>query len=181
MMASELRVIAPVIEQIHFAIGISPVGKVLVGESANGICAVYLGKSAKDLMGSLQKQFPSAKCIDGGNGIKNTLSKVIEVIQNPQKNTDFDLDLRGTTFQKHVWQALREIPVGSTVCYSDIAEKLHNPGAVRAIASACGANNIAVIIPCHRVIRKDGSLSGYRWGVESKQALLRRERVMLTK
>jgi len=178
-MASELRVIAPELEQIHFAIGISPVGNVLVGESPNGICAVYLGKSAKELMASLQKQFPTAKCVDGGNGIKNTLSKVIEIIHNPQKNTDFNLDLRGTTFQQQVWQALKEIPVGSTVCYSDIAEKLHKPGAVRAIASACGANNIAVIIPCHRVIRKDGAISGYRWGVESKQALLRRERLML--
>ncbi|HAO26096.1 MAG TPA: cysteine methyltransferase, partial [Methylophaga sp.] len=94
---------------------------------------------------------------------------------------DFSLDLRGTVFQKQVWQALQQIPTGTTVSYSDIAEKLNNPGAVRAIASACGANNIAVIIPCHRVIRKDGSLSGYRWGVESKLALLRRERLVLTK
>lgn len=180
MMASELRVIAPLGEQIHFAIGISPVGNVLVAESVKGICAVYLGKSAKELMLSLQKQFPAAKCVDGGNGIKNTLSRVIELILNPQKISDFKLDLRGTDFQQQVWQALQEIPVGSTISYSDIAEKMHNPGAVRAIASACGANNIAVIIPCHRVIRKDGSLSGYRWGVENKHALLRREKVMLT-
>ena len=159
-MASEVRGIVWIFEQIHFAIGISPVGNVLVGESPNGICAVYLGKSAKELMASLQKQFPTAKCVDGGSGIKNTLSKVIEIIHNPQKNTDFNLDLRGTTFQQQVWQALREIPVGSTVCYSDIAEKLHKPGSVRSIASAFGANNIAVIFPCHRVIRKNGANSG---------------------
>lgn len=181
MMASELRIVVPVSESIHFAIGISPVGHVLTAESAKGICAVYLGKSPKLMMASLQKQFPDAKCIDGGKGGKNTLSKVIEVIHNPQKNRDFSLDLRGTVFQKQVWQALQQIPTGTTVSYSDIAEKLNNPGAVRAIASACGANNIAVIIPCHRVIRKDGSLSGYRWGVESKLALLRRERLVLTK
>lgn len=181
MMARDLRVVAPKTERIHFAIGISPVGQVLTAESANGICAVYLGKSPKEMMASLQKQFPLAQCIDGGAGIKTTLSRVIEQIHNPQKHIDFELDMRGTVFQQQVWQALQEIPAGMTVCYSDIAEKLHNPGAVRAIASACGANRIAVIVPCHRVIRKDGSLSGYRWGVESKQALLRRERLMLAK
>jgi AraC family transcriptional regulator of adaptative response/methylated-DNA-[protein]-cysteine methyltransferase len=181
MMASELRVVAPVTEKIHFAIGISHAGHVLTAESTNGICAVYLGKSPKEMMASLQIQFSDAKCIDGGQGIKSTLSKVIEQIHNPQKRFDFKLDQRGTVFQQQVWQALRDIPTGSTVSYSDIAEKLQNPGAVRAIASACGANNIAVIIPCHRVIRKDGSLSGYRWGVEIKQALLRRESMILTK
>ncbi len=177
MMASELTIVDPKVELIHFAIGISPVGQVLTAESVDGVCAVYLGKSPKEMMASLQKQFPLAKCIDGGTGIKNTLSRVIEQIYTPQKAIDFKLDLRGTFFQKQVWQALREIPTGATVSYSDIAQKMHNPGAVRAIASACGANNIAVLIPCHRVIRKDGSLSGYRWGVESKQALLRRERL----
>lgn len=180
MMAFESSVVAPETERIDFAIGISPVGHVLTAESANGICAVYLGKSAKEMMASLQKKFPQAKCIDGGQSVKNTLSRVIEQIHNPQKNFEFKLDVRGTAFQQQVWQALREIPTGSTACYSDIAEKLQNPGAVRAIASACGANNIAVLIPCHRVIRKDGALSGYRWGVPIKQALLRRERMMLT-
>jgi AraC family transcriptional regulator of adaptative response/methylated-DNA-[protein]-cysteine methyltransferase len=181
MVTSELRVVAPTTESIYFAIGISHAGHVLVAESASGICALYLGKSPKEMMASLQHQFSDAKCMDGGNGVKNTLSKVIEKIHNPQKNIDFKLDQRGTAFQQQVWQALCDIPTGTTVCYSDIAEKLQNPGAVRAIASACGANNIAVIVPCHRVIRKDGSLSGYRWGVEIKQALLRRERMTLTK
>lgn len=180
IVTSELRVAAPIAEQVQFAIGISPLGHVLTAESANGICAIYLGSSPKDMVTSLQQRFPNAKCIGDGKHIKNTLSKVIEVIQNPYKKNDFSLDLRGTDFQKKVWQALREIPAGTTVCYSDIAEKLHKPSAVRAIAGACGANDIAVIIPCHRVIRKDGSLSGYRWGIEKKQALLSYEKVMLT-
>lgn len=180
-MANESRVVAPVSEEIEFAIGISPVGHVLTAESNRGVCAVYLGKSPKEMKTKLQTQFPKARCIDGGQRVKNTLSRVIELIHNPQKNHQFSLDLRGTAFQQQVWRALLEIPKGSTASYSDIAEKLQNQGAVRAIASACGANNIAVIIPCHRVIRKDGSLSGYRWGVEVKQALLRREKMALTK
>jgi len=180
MMASELRLVEPVTERIYFAIGISPVGHVLTAQSTNGICAVYLGKSPALMIATLQQQFPRAKCINDGYAIKNTLSEVIELIHHPQEYREFTLDLRGTDFQKYVWQALREIPVGTTVSYSDIADNLHNTGAVRAVASACAANNIAVIIPCHRVIRKDGSLASYRWGLESKQALLRREGVTLT-
>lgn len=180
-MAGNLRIVDSVAERIHFAIGISPIGHVLTAQSADGICAVYLGKRPAQLIASLQKQFPHASCINDSHAVKSTLAEVIELIHQPQKTHQFALDLRGSDFQKQVWQALREIPVGSTASYSDIADKLHNSGAVRAVGSACAANNIAVIIPCHRVIRKDGLLSGYRWGLESKRALLQREGAIVRK
>jgi AraC family transcriptional regulator of adaptative response/methylated-DNA-[protein]-cysteine methyltransferase len=126
-------------------------------------------------MCDLQDQFPKANLIGGESGYEDMVAKVVGLIEKPGVGLDLPLDIRGTAFQQRVWKALQQIPVGSTASYADIAKSIGMPKAVRAVAQACGANSLAVAIPCHRVIRNDGALSGYRWGVERKQALLDRE------
>jgi AraC family transcriptional regulator of adaptative response/methylated-DNA-[protein]-cysteine methyltransferase len=126
-------------------------------------------------MRDLQDQFPKANLIGGESGYEDMVAKVVGLIEKPGVGLDLPLDIRGTAFQQRVWKALQQIPVGSTASYADIAKSIGMPKAVRAVAHACGANSLAVAIPCHRVIRNDGALSGYRWGVERKQALLDRE------
>jgi AraC family transcriptional regulator of adaptative response/methylated-DNA-[protein]-cysteine methyltransferase len=127
------------------------------------------------LMRDLQDQFPKANLIGGEGGYEDLVAKVVGLIEKPGVGLDLPLDIRGTAFQQRVWTALQQIPVGSTASYADIAKLIGMPKAVRAVAQACGANSLAVAIPCHRVIRNDGALSGYRWGVKRKQALLDRE------
>jgi AraC family transcriptional regulator of adaptative response/methylated-DNA-[protein]-cysteine methyltransferase len=126
-------------------------------------------------MRDLQDQFPKANLIGGESGYEDVVAKVVGLIEKPGVGLDLPLDIRGTAFQQRVWKALQQIPVGSTASYADIAKSIGMPKAVRAVAHACGANSLAAAIPCHRVIRNDGALSGYRWGVERKQALLDRE------
>ena len=126
-------------------------------------------------MRDLQDQFPKANLIGGESGYEDMVAKIVGLIEKPGVGLDLPLDIRGTAFQQRVWKALQQIPVGSTASYADIAKSIGMPKAVRAVAHACGANSLAVAIPCHRVIRNDGALSGYRWGVERKQALLDRE------
>jgi AraC family transcriptional regulator of adaptative response/methylated-DNA-[protein]-cysteine methyltransferase len=128
------------------------------------------------LKAELARRFPAAHIADGGNAMANELAGVCRQIENPGSDFDMPLDIRGTPFQQRVWDALRQIPAGSTQSYSDIANSLGLPGSVRAVAGACAANPIAIVIPCHRVIRTDGGLSGYRWGIERKRALLAREK-----
>src|SRR5580693_127442 len=160
---------------IHFAIGECSLGSILVANSERGVCAVLIGDDPLQLMRDLQDQFPKANLIGGEGGYEDLVAKVVGLIEQPGVGLDLPLDIRGTAFQQRVWKALQQIPVGSTASYADIAKSIGMPKAVRAVAQACGANSLAVAIPCHRVIRNDGALSGYRWGVERKQALLDRE------
>jgi AraC family transcriptional regulator of adaptative response/methylated-DNA-[protein]-cysteine methyltransferase len=146
-----------------------------VASSDKGICAILLGEDPDMLLHDLQDRFPRAKLIGGDADFEELIAKVVGFVEAPALGLDLPLDVRGTAFQQRVWQALREIPVGSTASYLDIARRIGAPKSVRAVARACGANALAVAIPCHRVVRSDGGLSGYRWGVERKRALLTRE------
>lgn len=160
---------------IRFAVGASALGAILVAESAKGICAISLGDDPNALVEQFQDQFPNANLIGNDADFERRVAEVVGFVESPGTALALPLDIRGTVFQQQVWQALREVPFGSTVTYTDIAERIGMPGAVRAVANACGANRLAVAIPCHRVVRSDGSLSGYRWGVERKRTLLQRE------
>lgn len=160
---------------IHFALGECFLGSFLVASTDKGVCAILLGDDPDAMLRELQDRFPKAQLAGGDSGFENLVARVLSFIEQPAKGLDLPLDIRGTAFQQKVWQALREIPAGKTVSYTDIAERLGSPNAVRAVAGACAANNIGIAIPCHRVVRKDGGLSGYYWGVERKRALLQRE------
>jgi AraC family transcriptional regulator of adaptative response/methylated-DNA-[protein]-cysteine methyltransferase len=159
---------------IVFATGECSLGSILVAQSARGVCSILIGEHPTLLEQDLRNRFPKANLIDE-QGHEELVAQVAGLIEKPGDGLDLPLDVRGTAFQQLVWGALQRIPPGSTATYSDIARQIGTPGAVRAVAQACGANALAVAIPCHRVIRNDGSLSGYRWGVERKRALLARE------
>lgn len=160
---------------IHFALAECSLGSILVAKSARGVCAVMMGDDPLQLARDLQDQFPKADLVGDESGYEDLVAKVIGLIERPGVGLYLPLDIRGTAFQQRVWKALQQIPVGTTAGYSDIAKVIGMPKATRAVAQACGANALAVAIPCHRVIRNDGALSGYRWGVERKRALLDRE------
>jgi AraC family transcriptional regulator of adaptative response/methylated-DNA-[protein]-cysteine methyltransferase len=160
---------------IFFAVGESSLGSILVASTEKGVCAISLGNNPDALVKDLQDRFPKAHLVGGEREFERLVSKVIGFVEAPKVGFDLPLDVRGTAFQRRVWQALREIPAGSTASYSEIAERIGAPKAARAVAQACASNPIAVAIPCHRVVRGDGSLSGYRWGVDRKRALLKRE------
>jgi AraC family transcriptional regulator of adaptative response/methylated-DNA-[protein]-cysteine methyltransferase len=160
---------------IRFAIGQCALGAILVAQSALGVCAIALGDDPDALARELQDRFPQARLIGGDPAFEQLVARVVGFVEAPGVGLDLPLDVRGTAFQQRVWQALREIPPGSTASYAEIAERIGSPKSVRAVAQACGANALAVAIPCHRVVRSDGALSGYRWGVERKSALLKRE------
>ncbi len=160
---------------IYFAIGECSLGSILVAQSNKGVCSILIGDDPALLVRDVQDRFPKANLIGNELGYEDLVAKVVGLIEKPGVGCDLPLDIRGTAFQRRVWRALQQIPPGSTATYSDIARKIGLPKAVRAVAQACGANALAVAIPCHRVIRNDGSLSGYRWGVERKRALLARE------
>jgi len=161
--------------QIYFALAICSMGDILVAQSEKGICAILLGDDASILLQDLQDKFPQAELIGGDAQFEKRVSEVVGFIEAPEIGLNLPLDIRGTAFQQRVWQALRDIPVGTTVSYTDIAQRIGSPKAVRAVAGACAANMLAVAIPCHRVVRNDGALSGYRWGIERKRALLNKE------
>ncbi|WP_029148218.1 bifunctional DNA-binding transcriptional regulator/O6-methylguanine-DNA methyltransferase Ada [Methylophilus sp. 5] len=161
--------------QIHFALAQCSLGAILVASSAKGVCAISIGDEPEPLLRALQDRFSAAELIGGDPGYESLVARVIAFIESPKLGLDLPLDVQGTVFQQRVWQALREIPSGTTVTYSELASQIGFPKAVRAVASACAANTLAVAIPCHRVIRQDGALSGYRWGVARKQALLAKE------
>ncbi|MGO8798218.1 MAG: bifunctional DNA-binding transcriptional regulator/O6-methylguanine-DNA methyltransferase Ada [Roseiarcus sp.] len=161
--------------QIHFAIGACSLGAILVARSERGVCAILLGNDPEALARDLQDRFPQARLIGGDAAFEKLVATVVGFVEAPALGLDLPLDLRGTAFQQRVWQALREIPAGKTASYADIARRIGAPRSARAVAQACAANKIAVAIPCHRVVRNDGALSGYRWGVERKRALLRSE------
>ena len=161
--------------RIAFAIAQTSLGALLVARSARGVCAISLGDDPDALLRELQDRFPRAELVGGDAGFERLLAQVVGLIAQPGIGHDLPLDVRGTAFQQRVWQALRRIPPGQTASYADIAARIGSPKAVRAVAQACASNTLAVAIPCHRVVRSDGALSGYRWGVARQRALLERE------
>ena len=161
--------------EIHFAIAQCSLGAILVARSMKGVCAITIGEDPDALARDVQDRFPNARLIGADPDFERLVAQVVGFVEEPRTGLDLPLDVRGSAFEQRVWQALRDIPVGKTASYSEIARRIGEPGAARAIARACAANTIAVAIPCHRVVRKDGALSGYRWGVERKRALLEKE------
>jgi AraC family transcriptional regulator of adaptative response/methylated-DNA-[protein]-cysteine methyltransferase len=161
--------------EIRFAIGQSSLGAILVAATARGVCAILLGDDPEALSHDLERRFPRARLIGADAEFERLVAQVVGLVEQPRTGTKLPLDIRGTAFQQRVWKALCRIPAGKTASYAQIARRIGSPRAVRAVAQACGANALAVAIPCHRVVRTDGDLSGYRWGVERKRALLDRE------
>ena len=161
--------------EIRFAIGECSLGAILVATSEIGVCAIFLGDDPDALARQLQDRFPRATLVGGDAEFESLVARVVGFVEAPALGLDLPLDVQGTAFQQRVWQALREIAPGSTMSYAEIAGRIGSPKSVRAVAAACAANSLAVAIPCHRVVRTDGGLSGYRWGVERKRALLQRE------
>jgi AraC family transcriptional regulator, regulatory protein of adaptative response / methylated-DNA-[protein]-cysteine methyltransferase len=160
---------------IRFALGQCSLGAILVAATERGVCAISLGDDPGELLRELQDRFPQAEMIGGDRDFEQLVAKVVGLVERPGTRADLPLDIRGTAFQQRVWSALARIPAGKTLSYSELAKRVGMPSAVRAVASACAANQLAVAIPCHRVLRNDGALSGYRWGVARKRALLDRE------
>jgi AraC family transcriptional regulator of adaptative response/methylated-DNA-[protein]-cysteine methyltransferase len=160
---------------IRFAVGQCSLGAILVAQSQRGICAILLGDDPDSLVRDLQDQFPKAEIVGGDSGFEQLVAEVVGFIEAPSIGLHLPLDVQGTAFQERVWRALREIPPGTTVSYAEIASRIGSPKSARAVAQACATNHIAVAIPCHRVVRRDGDLAGYRWGVDRKRELLRRE------
>jgi AraC family transcriptional regulator of adaptative response/methylated-DNA-[protein]-cysteine methyltransferase len=160
---------------IRFAVGECSLGAILVAQSEKGVCAILIGDDPQALVHELQDRFPRAALMGGDADFEGLVARVVGLVEAPGIGLDLPLDIRGTAFQQRVWAALRDIPAGTTVSYSDIAQRIGAPKAVRAVAGACAANTLAVAIPCHRVVRSDGALSGYRWGVDRKRALIERE------
>ncbi|WP_330947310.1 bifunctional DNA-binding transcriptional regulator/O6-methylguanine-DNA methyltransferase Ada [Thermomonas sp. LB-4] len=162
--------------RIMFAIAQCALGALLVARSQRGLCAISLGDDPDALLRELQDRFPRAELVGGDAAFEQLVAQVVGFVEAPRIGLDLPLDIRGTAFQQRVWEALRKVPAGATVSYAEIAARIGSPGAVRAVAQACAANRLAVAIPCHRVVRSDGALSGYRWGIARKQQLLARER-----
>lgn len=160
---------------IRFAVGECSLGAILVAATEKGVCAISLGDSAGKLVRDLQDQFPSARLVGGDRDFERLTAKVVGLVERPSLGLDLPLDIRGTAFQRRVWQVLRRIPPGSTISYAELAARAGSLRAIRAVARACASNPIAVAIPCHRVVRTDGTSSGYRWGVARKRALMERE------
>ena len=161
--------------EIRFAVGECSLGAILVAQSLRGVCAILLGDDPNALVHDLQDKFPKAELVGADHDFEQLIAQVVGFIEAPGLGLNLPLDLRGTAFQERVWQALRDIPAGRTASYAQIAQRIGAPTSSRAVAQACGANSLAVAIPCHRVVRSNGDLSGYRWGVERKRQLLERE------
>jgi AraC family transcriptional regulator of adaptative response/methylated-DNA-[protein]-cysteine methyltransferase len=162
-------------QRIRFTTCQSTLGYILVAAGDSGIRAIFLGSDPSGLLADLRGRFPEATLIRGGETLQKLGSQVRAMVESPGSGLPLALDPGGTPFQRRVWQALLEVPAGSTATYSDIAGRIGAPKATRAVAHACGANPVAVAIPCHRIVRRDGRMAGYRWGAERKRELLRRE------
>jgi len=162
-------------EKIVFTTASAALGEILVARSAAGVCAILLGDDRRRLVQELTTHFAGALLVEDGPSLTEATAAVVAAVENPGKALDLQLDIRGTDFQKKVWTALRNIPPGDPTSYSEIARRIGSPRSLRAVAGACAANVLALAIPCHRVLRSNGSLSGYRWGMERKRALLDRE------
>jgi O-6-methylguanine DNA methyltransferase len=162
-------------EEIRFAVGQTSLGAILVASSTKGIAAILLGDDPDALVRDLQDRCSTARLIGADRDYEKLVARVVGFVETPGSTLDLPLDVRGTAFQRRVWHALQQIPVGKKVTYAEVARRIGSPNSVRAVAGACAANRLAIAIPCHRVVRTDGSLSGYAWGVERKRALIERE------
>lgn len=160
---------------IRFAVAQCSLGALLVAASSTGICEIALDEDPERLVNNLQDRFKAARLIGADPGFEDWVAAVVGFVEDPSRGLNLPLDVRGTAFQRKVWEALREIPVGATATYAQVAERIGSPRAVRAVARACATNNIALAIPCHRVVRTDGALAGYRWGIDRKRELIARE------
>ncbi len=161
--------------KIHYTIVSSPLGRLLVGATDRGISALYLGKDDGPLESSLRKEYPRAEIQRDRNGLEGWVGKILEHLRGREPNLDLPTDVQATAFQRRVWEELRKIPYGTTRTYSQVARAIGKPKAIRAVARACATNPVSVVVPCHRVVREDGNLAGYRWGLERKLALLQNE------
>jgi AraC family transcriptional regulator of adaptative response/methylated-DNA-[protein]-cysteine methyltransferase len=161
---------------IQFAVGDCSLGSILVAATDRGVCAILLGDAPDKLVVELLERFPTARLVGGHAKFRRVFRKVVAFVERPARGLDLPLDLRGTAFQLRVWEVLRAIPAGTTTSYAAIARRIRRPKSARAVGQAVAANCLAVAVPCHRVVRSDGSLCGFRWGVERKSELLRRER-----
>ncbi len=175
MRPTELRAGGAGVE-IRFAVAATSLGALLVAASPRGVCAIEFGDDPDALVRGLQDRFHTARLSGDDPDFAALVAQVVALVEHPGRPSTLPVDIRGTAFQERVWQALQDIPAGTTLTYGELAERIGVPGAARAVGTACGANPLAVAVPCHRVVRRDGSLSGYRWGVERKRALLERER-----
>lgn len=162
-------------ETIRFAVGECSLGSILVAATSKGVCAILLGDDPTALANELEDRFPRAELVGADREFESLVARIVGLVETPAPGLDLPLDIRGTTFQRRIWLALRDVPAGATASYGEIADRVSSPNSARAVARACAANPIAVAIPCHRVIRNDGTLGGYRWGVERKRVLLARE------
>ncbi|NIJ64243.1 O-6-methylguanine DNA methyltransferase [Sphingomonas leidyi] len=163
------------IDKISFGMGDSAIGRMLVARSADGVCTILFGDDDEQLAADLKGRFPGATLVRDDAAVATDLARLVRFVERPVEGLALPLDLRGTPFQQRVWDVLRGIPSGSTVTYAEVARRIGVPNAVRAVAGACAANPVALAIPCHRVVRSDGSLGGYRWGLDRKRTLIARE------
>jgi AraC family transcriptional regulator of adaptative response/methylated-DNA-[protein]-cysteine methyltransferase len=163
------------VDTVSYATDESALGRVLVARSVSGVCAILIGADDNELVTDLAARFPEAELVADEAVVHDDLARVTRFVDKPTEGLDLPLDLRGTPFQRRVWEALRAIPVGTTVTYSELANSIGAPNAVRAVAGACAANPIALAVPCHRVVGGDGDLTGYYWGVERKRELIKKE------
>jgi AraC family transcriptional regulator of adaptative response/methylated-DNA-[protein]-cysteine methyltransferase len=161
--------------QINFTVVESPLGHLLVGATSKGVCSVRLGDSAEQLEADLRDEFPAAEIRRTDENLRRTVKQILDHLAAKEPRLELPLDIRATAFQRQVWEALRAIPYGSTRSYGEVAKQIGQPKAVRAVARACATNPVALVIPCHRVIREDKSLGGYRWGLERKRQLIANE------
>lgn len=167
--------------QIHYTVVGSPLGRLLVGATEKGISAVYLGKSDKELEDALREEYPRAEISEDAQAraeLRTWVEKIVAHLKGKEPHLDLPTDVQGTAFRRRVWEELRKIPYGKTMTYTEVAKRIGKPKAIRAVARACATNPVSVVVPCHRVVRQDGSLAGYRWGLERKQALLEKETEM---
>jgi AraC family transcriptional regulator, regulatory protein of adaptative response / methylated-DNA-[protein]-cysteine methyltransferase len=163
------------VEVISYATNESALGQVLVARSTSGVCAVLLGADDEGLVTDLTGRFPKANLVANEDAVHDDLAKVVRFVEKPSRGLDLTLDLRGTPFQRRVWDTLRAIPAGVTITYGELARSIGEPHSVRAVAAACASNPIALAVPCHRVVGSNGDLTGYRWGIERKRGLLEKE------
>lgn len=160
---------------IQYTISDSPLGRLLVAATDKGVSAVYIGDRDAALKSSLEKEYPSATLTENKNGMKKWVGSIVDHLRGHEPHLDLPTDVQATAFQRRVWEELRRIPYGATRTYSEVAKAIGKPRAIRAVARACATNPTSIVVPCHRVVRSDGSLTGYRWGVARKEALLKHE------
>lgn len=161
---------------IQYTIADSPLGRLLVAATQRGISAVYLGGSDRQLEAALKEEYPRANIVRGKVELSAWVSQILDHLRGREPHLDLPTDIQATAFQRRVWEELRRIPYGATKTYSEVARAIGRPTAVRAVARACATNPVSVVVPCHRVVREDGNLAGYRWGIDRKRKLLEQER-----